>query len=84
MENKLLPCPFCGGQASISEAATRCKADGTFSASYRVGCNKCKIYFSHNSEFRLVDGQPKFIFNGYELATEAWNRRANNETNKCR
>lgn len=79
MENKLLPCPFCGGQASIEEYASgHRKVDGTFTASYKVGCNKCRIYFCHNSEFRLVDGQPKFIVNGYELATEAWNRRATN------
>lgn len=79
MENKLLPCPFCGEQAYITEFEIgHNKGDGTFTASYKVGCNKCKIYFYRKSEFLLVDGQPKFIINGYELATEAWNRRANN------
>lgn len=78
---ELKPCPFCGGEAIIAEYANGHKGDGIFTASYRVGCNACKVYFCYNSEFHLVNGQPEFICNGYELATEAWNKRANYETN---
>ena len=51
-------------------------SDGLYVASYRVGCNKCRIYFTRNSEFRLVDGQLNFKVNGYDLAVNLWNTRA--------
>lgn len=74
--NQLKPCPFCDGKASIAEHSISHRIDGTFTVSYRVGCDKCEIYFHRKSEFKLVDGQPKFATNGYELATAAWNERA--------
>lgn len=74
--NKLKPCPFCGGEASIKEYDNGYKSDGLYVASYKVGCNKCKIYFTRNSEFRLADGQLEFKVNGYDLAVNLWNTRA--------
>ena len=76
---KLKPCPFCGGDAAIREFATGHKGNGEFSASYKVGCEKCSIYFTRESRFTLENGYPKFIVNGYETATELWNRRADDE-----
>lgn len=35
-----------------------------------------KFIFNRNSEFRLVNGQPKFDINGYDLAVSLWNTRA--------
>lgn len=75
MFDELKPCPFCGGKATIKQFASGHKGDGTFTASYKVGCDECKIHFTHNSEFQLVDGQPKFLINGFDVATGAWNRR---------
>ena len=77
--DKLKPCPFCGGEATIKHFSSGHNGNGMFTASYKVGCNKCKIDFIHTSEFKLVDGQPKFIVNGFDEAIEAWNRRAGNQ-----
>lgn len=73
--NNLKPCPFCGGEATIYESQKECTKDGLFIAHYKAGCDNCKIYFSHNSEFILENGQPKFYRNGYEFVINAWNRR---------
>ena len=78
MFDELKPCPFCGGKAKIEEYAMGHKGNRMFTASYNCGCDKCKIYFAHNSEFTLEHGQPKFIYNGYETVKEMWNRRADN------
>lgn len=74
--SELKPYPFCGGEAHVKEYANGHKGDGTYTASYQVGCDKCKIYFNRNSEFRFVNGQPKFDVNGYDLAVGLWNTRA--------
>lgn len=76
--SELKSCPFCGGEASIKEYNNGYKSDGLYVASYQVGCNKCKIYFTRNSEFRLANGQLDFKVNGYDLAVNLWNTRAKN------
>lgn len=76
--SELKPCPFCDGEAHVKESANRYKGDGIYVASYQVGCDKYKIYFNRNSEFRLVNGQPKFDVNGYDSATNLWNTRTKN------
>ena len=63
---------YCANEELLKKRA----ADGLYVASYRVGCNKCKIYFTRNSEFRLADGQLEFKVNGYDLAVNLWNTRA--------
>lgn len=59
-ETKLLPCPFCGGEAykKISFPVDR---DGLEMNMFRVGCEPCEIEFSY-----LWDE---------EKAIEAWNTR---------
>lgn len=42
---KLKPCPFCGGKATMREYSNGHKGNGEFTASYKVGCEKCQIYF---------------------------------------
>ena len=74
--SELKHCPFCGGEAHVKEYANGHKGDGVYVASYQVGCDKCKIYFTRNSEFRLADGQLEFKVNGYDLAVNLWNTRA--------
>ena len=73
---ELKPCPFCGGKANIREFAHGHSGAGEFTASYEVGCPKCKIVFRYDSRFVLENGIPKFKENGYEKCVEAWNRRA--------
>ena len=72
---KLKPCPFCGGKATMREYSNGHKGNGEFTASYKVGCEKCQIYFLRESRFVLENGYPKFIVNGYETATGLWNTR---------
>lgn len=74
--SELKPCPFCGGRANIKEYDNGYKSNGFYVALYQVGCNKCRIYFTRDSEFRLADGQLEFKINGYDLAVSLWNTRA--------
>lgn len=69
-------CPFCGDEATIREFATGCRGNGEFTASYKVGCGPCGIYFTRESRFTLENGYPVFSTNGYDVAVELWNRRA--------
>lgn len=71
-------CPFCGGEAEIRKYGFGHGGNGEFKASYQVGCNKCKIYFKFESIFKLENGQPEFIINGYDECIKAWNRRVGN------
>ena len=50
MNDKLKPCPFCGGEATIREFACGSTGNGGFSASYEVGCKDCKIKFLRESK----------------------------------
>ena len=79
MNDKLKPCPFCGGEATIREFACGSTGNGEFSASYEVGCNDCKIKFLRESKFSLINGHPVFSKNGYDECIDAWNRRTNDE-----
>lgn len=79
MNDKLKPCPFCGGEATIREFACGSTGNGEFSASYEVGCKDCKIKFLRESKFSLINGHPVFSKNGYDECINAWNRRANDE-----
>ena len=62
---ELKPCPFCGGEAKISECSTMIEEfTGNFIATYKCGCDKCKIYFARESKFVFKCGEPKLICNG--------------------
>ena len=78
MATELKPCPFCGSEAKMEEYSKRYE-NGEFMASYRVSCEKCRIYFDFESRFMLKNGQPEFLQNGYEKVIEVWNRRAGND-----
>nr|DAY80697.1 MAG TPA: restriction alleviation protein [Caudoviricetes sp.] len=79
---ELKPCPFCGGKATVQGKHTEIydvwANHPVLCAKYRVGCEKCGIYFWQLHEIQLTDGQPAVIKNGYDEAAEAWNRRADN------
>jgi Lar family restriction alleviation protein len=70
MENKeLKPCPFCGGEAVLEHFKSRKGYEAT------IQCNgECVLYMStitHDTEEEAI-----------EAVTKAWNRRAENETNR--
>jgi Lar family restriction alleviation protein len=59
----LLPCPFCGGEASVSTYETESLWSHNIVTYTRVGCSECDIAFNTEP--------------GYEVeAPEAWNTRA--------
>ena len=74
---ELKPCPFCGGPAHIEEIPTGHSSGGTFRSQHRLGCDKCGIYFIGESHFELVDGEVKFIQDGYKQIVDIWNTRLN-------
>ena len=79
MCDKLKPCPFCGGGATIREFACGSTGNGEFSASYEVGCKDCKIKFLRESELSRSKGKPVVQKSGYDGCSDAWNRRANDD-----
>lgn len=76
---ELKPCPFCGGRATVQGEHTKTydvwANYPVLCAKYRVGCEKCGIYFWQLHEIQLTDGQPAVLKNGYDEAVEMWNRR---------
>lgn len=72
----LKPCPFCGTVPTIKQFSSGHSGNGVFTASFKIKCEKCKVEFTRNSEFQLVNGQPKFIRNGYDEVVSLWNTRA--------
>ena len=77
MPNELKPCPFCGGEASIALVSSG-YGGGEFTASFKVGCSVCKIYFMGNSAYRIENGYPRVVQDGYSDVKQKWNRRADN------
>lgn len=79
--DKLLPCPFCGGEGHISSREIRYRGMNGFGAKkirtgMQVICGKCKargglavddVIYAH--------GQDKTLKHMEEEAIEAWNRR---------
>lgn len=61
-ETKLLPCPFCGGEAQLVHWTNQL----SWNANYGVKCTSCKI---------LLDSAHSY-FHTEEEAINAWNRRA--------
>ena len=87
----LKPCPFCGGKAKVSYRQYRFKGqydDGTKRikfAFYGI-CNRCKATggtVTGEIHCGLVQSRDDFRFYE-ELAAEAWNRRADNESTEKR
>jgi Lar family restriction alleviation protein len=64
--DKLLPCPFCGGEAFIY-----CSGSNGIGIFADVHCKEC-----HASTFRIKIGVSEADANK-NIAIEAWNRRSN-------
>lgn len=62
METKLLPCPFCGGEASFRGMG----------GLYWVGCDSCK---GNNSDTTQCCAGCAWVFDTPEKAAKAWNTR---------
>lgn len=78
---ELKPCPFCGSEAVIKEYGVGNRKNTTFT-DYKMGCEKCEIWFRGRTEVGIADGKPYMIEDGYTKAIEKWNKRVNeNETN---
>ena len=65
--NKLKPCPFCGGSASIGVTKK------TLRLQYTVSCNNVRC-IAHN-----LSNPFAIHYLSEPEAIEAWNRRANDE-----
>lgn len=72
--DKLKPCPYCGGEATINQT-TSGYGGGEYTATFECGCNACKIFFYGETRMRLVDGVPVIDDDGYAEASTRWNRR---------
>ena len=79
MQNKLKPCPFCGGEAKLSKVCDGYRTSpATILSQFQVICtNGCCITPSYISYiFQDESGEVIVRENGAEKAIEAWNRRA--------
>ena len=61
---KLKPCPFCGGEASITLYDPYDGYQGANSSYYIARCSKCSVEMSNIFKQELI---------------KAWNRRTNDE-----
>lgn len=77
-ENKSIkPCPFCGAKPLFKRTSFG-SSQNDFRTTYYLECPDCHIYFSGESIFEVVDGDPVIKKNGYQECIDKWNRRENN------
>ncbi|MFR7906809.1 MAG: Lar family restriction alleviation protein [Oscillospiraceae bacterium] len=71
MNEKLKPCPFCGGKANVGL--------DDFNNKYLVMCGECGVMMGISLEIgvEIINGWTAEIESA-ELAIENWNRRAEN------
>ena len=71
MNEKLKPCPFCGGKANVGL--------DDFNNKYLVMCGECGVMMGISLEIgvEIINGLTAEIESA-ELAIENWNRRAEN------
>lgn len=67
MSDKLLPCPFCGGMASVQLIDPRLYRP-TMNHPFAVVCYACDLFFGYDVDY---GGR----FDSETEAIEAWNRR---------
>lgn len=72
MTEKLLSCPFCGGEKNLESRHCDYGTKARLGKPWLVGCRDCNVYISiHPSEARV-----KGYKSARELAEAKWNRRA--------
>jgi hypothetical protein len=89
-ENKLLPCPFCGGETALNVGKIRFY-DGIFPKKYElrvsaeIKCTKCRMSSGEFTACIDIDAETaqttKSIYETDQVKamTKRWNRRADNE-----
>lgn len=80
MSEKLLPCPFCGGEARFIQTAYGTTNLNSVSLSFSIRCVKCSAT-APNAMGKIAinlleDGTLNAWRDDREKAAEAWNRRA--------
>lgn len=75
---ELKPCPFCGKTPDIRQIASG-HGNGYYTALHKISCPECRIEFTGETTFGLVNGVPKLFKDGYSELLGLWNRRANDE-----
>ena len=65
MTNKLLPCPFCGGEAMVIQLPVGSKSQGM----YTVGCYEDGFCIGHIGHISMT-------FVSKQTAADTWNKRA--------
>lgn len=71
LSEKLMSCPFCGGEAKMTIEARY--ADGGWGKTYRIFYVSCKDCEARTRAFNDIDN-PR---DSWEKAAEAWNDRVN-------
>ena len=77
--NKLKPCPFCGGEATLIQKSSGYMIEPiVIKNMFVAGCESCNIYTqAFGSEiYQTTDGEVHINLTGAGEAVEAWNRRA--------
>lgn len=77
-ENKLKPCPFCGGKAAF---ITRTHSSSHYASgfNFEIKCKDCGVQLpkSYKAEFGLTeDGGINPLHDEREQAVKDWNKRA--------
>ena len=76
--NKLKPCPFCGGEATLIQKSSGYMIEPiVIKNAFVAGCESCDIYTqAFESEiYQTTDGEVHINSTGVGEAVEAWNRR---------
>lgn len=77
-KTKLKPCPFCGGEVSISENNADCIRH-YYSITRGDGENQCKCKLFMESELFYIDDEQSDKDNIKEELIATWNRREKND-----
>lgn len=78
----LLPCPFCGGKATLRMTSRGYDSSGRTRLlnRFKVNCTECNVETDTFASDIWQDekGAVHVVKNGAELAIAAWNRRSGN------
>lgn len=82
MNEKLKPCPFCGGEATFSTFLTTTNTLPHFTAGvlFEIKCTQCKMKLPKSYRCEMYIGQDGDIQTEKDERAQAvvdWNRRAN-------